>query len=236
MPRNPIVIDNIGNKHKRCFKCNRLLPLSLFRIRNVPKQPIAPYCVACSDRLGRERWAKLNPRPKIVNIPYERWRPVPGYEGFYEASNMGRIKSLRRKHTFDRILAAKPLRTGYHGVALSKRGIHKYVSVHRVVAITFKKNPFNLPEVNHKDRNRSNNELKNLEWVTGLQNINHAIKNKALKIRPLKSFIVSRNGKNLGEFWSFKKASLRFNISAQSIKDCLTDKKDHIKKYKIEYI
>lgn len=100
---------------------------------------------------------------------YERWEQIKDYEGLYEVSNLGRI---RNKKT-GRIL--KPLKNtnGYLRLDLCKNGIRRAAKVHRLVAEAFIPNPQNLPCVNHKDENKINNCLDNLEWCTYEYNNNY---------------------------------------------------------------
>ena len=100
----------------------------------------------------------------------EVWKDIPGYEGIYQASNTGKIKSLSRKyHPKDKLLTPYN-RSGYLCVGLYK----KYQFVHRLVAETFIPNPENKPTVNHKDGDRYNNYVENLEWATYSENIKHS--------------------------------------------------------------
>lgn len=105
----------------------------------------------------------------------EKWRPVVGFEGYYEVSDWGRVRSLDRivvmKNGHKRITHGKLLTQGrynskasYRGVTLCKDGIPLKTSVHRLVATAFIPNPKNLPEVNHKDEDKQNNRASNLEW------------------------------------------------------------------------
>lgn len=108
----------------------------------------------------------------------EIWKDIEGYEGFYQVSNFGRVKSLERfsahKHLIsERILKENNLGTGgYKSVMLYKNGVVKRFTVHRLVALAFIPNPKNLPQVGHKDENNTNNHVTNLEWVTPKQNSN----------------------------------------------------------------
>ena len=97
----------------------------------------------------------------------ELWRPIPNYEGYYEASNLGRIRSVYR---YKRVLKPMISNTGYERVDLFKNRHRKQYSVHRLVAITFIDNPDNKPFVNHRDENKINNCADNLEWVTHVEN------------------------------------------------------------------
>ena len=101
----------------------------------------------------------------------EYWKPVVEYEGLYEVSNWGRVKSL--KFGKERILKQGKYKYGYLYVVLSKNGILKAFKVHRLVAEAFIDNPDNLPCVNHKDENKLNNNVDNLEWCTHEYNINY---------------------------------------------------------------
>ena len=99
----------------------------------------------------------------------EYWKPVVGYEGHYQVSNFGRVKSL--KFGKEKILK-QYIRGGYYYVCLSKNGIIKKYSVHRLVAQAFLDNPNNLPQINHKDENKTNNNVDNLEWCDAKYNTN----------------------------------------------------------------
>ena len=97
------------------------------------------------------------------------WKDIEGCEDLYQVSNMGRVRSLRRNI----ILKSKIERNSYERVRLSTNNIPKDYSVHRLVANAFIPNPDNLPQVNHKDENKTNNCVANLEWCDGKYNINY---------------------------------------------------------------
>lgn len=106
----------------------------------------------------------------------EIWKDIAGYEGFYKISNLGKIKSLPRKGVKEKILNPSKNNRGYLRVGLSAKGKVRYDSIHRLVAETFIENPKKMPEVNHIDGNKLNNNIENLEWVTKSENEKHAYK------------------------------------------------------------
>ena len=104
----------------------------------------------------------------------EEWRDIPGYESFYQVSNLGNVRSIR----FNKIRNMKSWDSnGYRAVELYLNNNGYTVGIHRLVALALIPNPENKPEVNHKDRNRSNNNVENLEWVTQSENVAHAYRN-----------------------------------------------------------
>lgn len=105
----------------------------------------------------------------------EEWRSIRGYEGLYQVSNLGRVKSFPRKFTHKGDVIILPHRSdkGYLYVTLSKNGRTKHFQVHRLVADAFINNPKNKSQVNHLDGNPSNNNVDNLEWATAQENIRH---------------------------------------------------------------
>lgn len=121
-------------------------------------------------------------------IMEEVWKDIEGYEGHYQVSNFGRVKSIKksnrgRKFSHDGILAQSYCGVmRYPHVPLSKNGRHKNFSVHRLVAQAFIPNPMQFPIVNHIDENPQNNHVDNLEWCTQEYNCNHGRANKKRSI------------------------------------------------------
>lgn len=161
----------------------------------------------------------------------EIWKSIQGYEGFYEVSNKGRIKSLKRtvknsgsysgKRIYhEKILKQNINRLGYHVVTLSKHSKRKFFIVHRIVANAFIDNPKKLPEVNHKDLNKSNNNVQNLEWCTRSENVNHFY-NKTNTSSKHKGVYYQKDRKKWGAYVDYqgKRISLgRFNTESEAHK------------------
>lgn len=107
----------------------------------------------------------------------EEWKPIEGTDGTYEVSNSGKIRSNNYLgHGGQKELSLAKDQKGYLRVRIFMDGIRKTVKVHREVAKAFIPNPNNKPEVNHKDGNKENNRVDNLEWSTSLENTLHAYK------------------------------------------------------------
>lgn len=154
----------------------------------------------------------------------EEWRQVKGFEGKYEVSNLGRVKSLSRNYLYghhgDIILSTND-RRGYRGVTLFKDGKRYYYAVHRLVAEAFIPNPLNLPEVNHLDENRANNEATNLEWCTRKENVNYGnCRSKISKGVSRKVIAYTIDGKVFRVFNSMTEASKELNINVSQISLC----------------
>jgi hypothetical protein len=138
----------------------------------------------------------------------EEWRAVVGYEGLYEVSNLGRVRSLFR---YKQIVKGIPTNRGYLRVTLCKNKVHKLCSIHRLVATAFIPNPYNYPCVNHKDEERTNNQADNLEWCSYKYNANYGhIVEKKRKNRDYsgisKPVRQLKNGKVIQEFPSIAAA------------------------------
>lgn len=148
----------------------------------------------------------------------EIWKDIEGYEGLYQVSNLGRVRSVDRiggrgRRFNGRILKPKVKTGGYLLVNFSKEGKRKMFSVHRLVAQAFIPNPEGLPQINHKDENPSNNRVENLEWCDGKYNCNYGIRNE----RRVQTMI--RNG----------------NADPETCGIQAKDKKEYYRLYKREY-
>lgn len=161
-----------------------------------------------------------------------QWKPVIGYEGLYEVSNTGMIRSLPRKMTKGRILS-QSWRGRYLCVDLSKDGYRKSFNVARVVAVAWCPNPHNKPQVNHKNAIRGSNHYKNLEWMTAKENTEHAIRSGLRTIRRGEDAGQSKLiDLQVKEIYRMGKIGMRtreiaehFNVSHQTISDILRGKK-----------
>lgn len=124
----------------------------------------------------------------------EIWKDIPDYEGIYQVSNKGNVKSLSRVLIFsdgrvyrfsEKILKISPVGEGkYPTIHLYRDGVRKTLSIHKIVAQVFIPNPENKKTVNHKNGNKFDNRVENLEWMTYQENNNHAICNGLNKGTP----------------------------------------------------
>lgn len=123
------------------------------------------------------------------NKSNEEWKDIPGYENLYQASSLGRIKSCAKTicytngkiiHRKEKILSLVNSYGQYLTVGLNKNSEHKTYNVHYLIALTFIENPDNLPCINHKDENKYNNTVNNLEWCSYSYNTTY---NNAMRTR-----------------------------------------------------
>mgnify|MGYP003404826262 FL=1 len=119
----------------------------------------------------------------MEELKSEIWESVIGFEGIYEVSNLGRVKSVNRilyksddkiQKRKEKFMKAKLKGNGYFQFCLSKNGIKKYISTHRLISLAFIPNPKNKTQVNHKNGIKTDNRIENLEWVTHSENALHS--------------------------------------------------------------
>ncbi|WP_426388214.1 NUMOD4 domain-containing protein [Lacticaseibacillus paracasei] len=162
----------------------------------------------------------------------EIWKDIEGFEGLYQVSNMGRVRSLDREDAQGRrrkgmVLADSSSGRGYRKIALWRDGDVKYKFTHRLVATAFLDNPDNFPQVNHKDENKKNNVVSNLEWCSVIYNNMYGTRTKRsakAKERPI--YVVSGSGHHYF-FGSAKKASELLGLWPQGVNNCLHGRVKH---------
>ena len=154
----------------------------------------------------------------------EIWKDVKDYEGLYQVSNMGRVKSLNYNKTGkERIMKSYDSGHGYLQVQLCKDGKGKCYYVHRLVATAFLENPEGYNEVNHLDEDKTNNCVENLEYCSRLYNINYGTRTEKT-CKPV--FSVNKES-GLVTYWeSASEASRQLNISQSHICACCQGKRN----------
>ena len=171
----------------------------------------------------------------------EIWKPIVGTKGFVEVSNEGRVRSLLRGEP--RILKTQVDNKGYHRIRVTIEREKMSYKVHREVAKAFIHNPDNLPQVNHKDGNKSNNAVDNLEWISNRDNAHHAIENglwenvfegsrreNESRKRPVIGYFtpdISRRFESVSEAERF--------VGSRHISDVLKGKRSHVKGWSFRY-
>jgi sulfate adenylyltransferase subunit 1 (EFTu-like GTPase family) len=178
----------------------------------------------------------------------EIWKDVLGYEGFYQVSNLGNVKSCERivKHFRggNRILKEKLKsltkdKDGYLRVCLCKYGKEKLISVHRLVCMSFIENPENKNQVNHINGIKYDNKINNLEWSTSHENMQHAYRTGLQKpvINNEKPVLMYSKNTNelIGSFISIAKASKHINCATSDICNVLKNRQKSVKGYYFQY-
>lgn len=170
----------------------------------------------------------------MITEEKEQWKTIPNYEE-YEVSNLGRIKRLAydksickgaKQYCKEKVLKPQTRKFGYQAVTLSKNSKAKSFLIHRLVATVFIPNPDNLPQVNHKDENTSNNCVSNLEWCDQKYNSNYGTSKKRISEK-LKNGILSKpveqydkKGNYINEYPSAIEASRCLNLNVSGIVSC----------------
>ena len=152
----------------------------------------------------------------------EEWKPIQGYEGLYEVSTWGRVKS--HKWQKERILVPRQNSNGYYYVTLCKDGKIKTYQIHRLVTKEFIPNPSNLPEVNHKDEHKENNCVSNLEWCSRKYNNSYGTRLERISKRVVQ---LDKKGNLVDEYESIAETSRLTGISSINICYCCKHKKGY---------
>lgn len=161
----------------------------------------------------------------------EIWKDIKGYEGLYRVSNFGNVKSLNYRHkNEERLLKLNVNKNGYCFVNLHIKGTAKNVLVHRLVAEAFIENPLNFPLVNHKDENKTNNNVENLEWCTQKYNLNYSLNKRNRKNNCKKNKIphkyfreviqIKPNGEVVEKYKNVSEAARLKRYDLKSLIDC----------------
>lgn len=149
----------------------------------------------------------------------EVWRDIPNFEGLYQVSNIGRVKSLgnKRNHKEEMILKPSINIYGYYHISLNKKNKRYSYCVHRLVALAFLENPYNLKTVNHIDKNKLNNNVENLEYMSIGDNVRYSLNKPVLKM--------DLQGNLIEEYPSINEAGRRCNVFYQNIYKCCKGKR-----------
>lgn len=176
----------------------------------------------------------------------EIWKDIKGYEGLYQVSNLGNVRSVDRVVNYKdgrkrlwkgRILKPKKDRYGYLLCDLCKKSKVKTITIHRLVAETFLPNPNNLPEINHKDENKDNNCVSNLEFCSHLYNMRFgtAIQRRVEKVsKPVLQIDLETN-KIIDGYPSANEAARKLKIDQGGISYCCRGKYKTYKGFKWQY-
>lgn len=168
----------------------------------------------------------------------EIWKDIKGYEGFYQVSNLGNVKSLKRTwfskdkkgnnkicSNNEKILKPSDNGCGYLVVNLSKNNKYKMFTVHKLVAVAFVLNDKKLKCINHKDENKKNNNCDNLEWCTHKYNNNYGDHNK--KLSESKCFLIDQydlEGNFIKTWLGMRNIERELGIKNQGICSCCKGK------------
>lgn len=227
-------------KFKKCTKCNTEKEIAFFYYSK-KKQVYSTECKYCKY-LANKKTIEFS---KIENLLGELWVDIVGFEGLYQISNLGRIKTLQRIKSIcnevdhvvssEKILLPRKNRYGYLRISFFKNPLGaKEFTMHRLMAIHFIPNPENKPEVNHINGIKDDNRLENLEWCTAKENAVHARafglrentygeKSKKSKLTEFQVRLIKRIYRRYGRF-NMAKLSRKLNVSETTVSYVLKNK------------
>ena len=158
-----------------------------------------------------------------MNENKEIWKDIKGFEGHYQVSDKGRVRSL--KYGKERILKPERTHNGYLRVGLLKNRNRKMFMVHRLVGQAFLSNPHNLPQINHKDEDKTNNRVENLEWCDGKYNMNYGTRTQRVTEKVSKTVLqYTKTGEFVKEWKSTHDIERNLGYSKGNISSCCLGK------------
>lgn len=162
----------------------------------------------------------------------EIWRDIEGFEGLYQVSNLGRVKS---SYT-NRILKGCKDTDGYLYAGLYKNNIRCCKKIHRLVAQAFIPNAENKPQVNHIDENKTNNNINNLEWMTAKENTNHGTRTERMaKMRSIPIIAINLKNGESTDFCSAKECARQLGLDPSNIAKVLKGRYKQTSGYTFKY-
>lgn len=174
-------------------------------------------------------------KPKLIQMqPNEVWKDIQGYEGLYQISNLGRVKSLPRGNKKERIRVPRASNNGYLYMVLSKENKAHTIRIHKEVAKAFIPNPLNLKSVNHKNLDKTDNRLCNLEWMSMMDNVHHARENGRNSRKPVLQ--CDLGGNVIREWKSAYHVEKELGYFGTLISRCCRGKKKTYKGYKWRFV
>ena len=154
----------------------------------------------------------------------EIWKDIEGYEGKYQVSNLGRVKSIR--YGKEKILSPSISNQGYIQVNLCKNGKQKWCLIHRLVALAFIPNPNNLPQINHRDEDKTNNKVENLEWCDHKYNNNYGTRIQRVVEKTSKPVLqFTKLGEFIQKWKSLTDVHINLGYSQGNISQCCNEKR-----------
>ncbi len=174
----------------------------------------------------------------------EIWKDVPEYEGLYQVSNLGSVRSLTHTKRSSNGKTArangkviKPLeQNGYLNIMLCKDGVRKRFRLHRLIASAFIPNPHNFPQVNHKDENKKNNNVENLEWCDSKYNNSYGTRlqrySETMGIRVVQSTLDG----DFVKLWKSASEAGRNGYTRENISKCCRGERETADGYKWKYV